>query len=483
MAIDVKTPSTPGWWLQKLAKKREDRLPRLERLFSYIEGNPPLPKGAEGMRSTYQEIQKIARSNFAEPIITSVTDRISVRAVRTPLAQDIDGDEKAVQIWRDNNLDIELSDVLDNMLGVGDAYMMIGLDPEDDDSVIITGEDPRLVVTIHDPLHQSEVRAGLKMFHDPDQGRDYAYLFLRGDLYEDENGVQRRAKARRFVAFRERRTTAGILRFSASSYEWDTTKGGEEGEELNHHLVPIVRFRNRNGIGEFERHTDTLDRINHGILQRMVISLYQAYRLRAIAVDDDDAPEVDPETNEAVDYDDLLTADPGAFLKIPMGAKLWEGAQADMQGILSAVKDDLLHLMEVTKTPMPAISDSVQQSAEGAANIKEGNTFKTERTQKRAAASLALVFMIAFLCLEDDERAKPGQIRVDYFPATRYSVSEKYDAFSKSGDLPLETRMAEILQFDPERIEMAKAQKLQELLTGDFDGSADTAPAGTSTAP
>src|SRR3546814_12166195 len=188
--------------------------------------------------------------------------------------------------------------------------------------------------------------------------------------------------------------TGRRLRVTPASFEWDEEYGGAEGEELNHRFVPIVRFRNRNGISEFERHTDTLDRINHGILQRMVISLYQAYRLRAIAVDDDDAPETDPDTGQEINYEDLLSSDPGAFIKIPFGAKMWEGAQADLSGILSAVKDDVLYFMETTKTPLPAISDAVQQSAEGAANIKEGNAFKTERTQKRVAASLSPVFLI-----------------------------------------------------------------------------------------
>src|SRR3546814_19282526 len=62
--------------------------------------------------------------------------------------------------------------------------------------------------------------------------------------------------------------TGRRLRFTPASFEWDEEYGGAEGEELNHRFVPIVRFRNRNGISEFERHTDTLDRINHGILQR-----------------------------------------------------------------------------------------------------------------------------------------------------------------------------------------------------------------------
>jgi hypothetical protein len=462
----VQTPNSPGWWLQKLAKKREERLPDLHRLSLYIEGRPPLPKQYEGMRAAYQELAKTARINLAESAVTAVSDRISVRAIRTAVADDFDGDSIAMQIWRENNLDIELADVIENMLGLRDGYMMVGLSPDDPERVIITGEDPRLVVTIHDPVDQSEVRAGLKMFHDPDLGYDFAYLFIRGEAILDAFG-QRTGKfenARRYVAKRARKNgTRGILRFSASGFDWDEDAGGASGEELEHRFVPIVRFRNRNGISEFERHTDTLDRINHGILIRMVIALYQAYRLRAVVVDEDDAPDTDEDGRE-IDYEDVLSSDPGAFLKLPLGAKMWESAQTDLTGILKAVRDDILFFMEETKTPLPAVSDAVQQSAEGAANLKEGNQFKTERTMVRVAASIALVFMIAFLCRGDEDRAKRGSIRTDFNPTSRYSLGEKYDAFSKSSDLPIETRMAETLQFDPERIAIAKAQLQQDAL-------------------
>lgn len=478
MAIDVATVNSPGWWLQKLARKRELQLPRLQELQSYIEGNPPLPEGVKSMRTAYQEIQKTARVNLAESAVTAVSDRIAVRAVRTAAATDFDGDERAMEIYRENNLDIELADVVEKMLGLRNGYMMVGLDPEDDSKLVITGEDPRQVVTIHDPLHQSEVRAGLKMFHDPDLGKDFAYLFLRGEPIRNEDGdpTGEWENARRFVASRPRKTSSGVLRFTASGYDWVEELGGAEGEELNHRFVPIVRFRNRDGISEFERHTDTLDRINHGILQRMVISLYQAYRLRTVSVEEDDAPDTD-ENGQEIDYEDILSSDPGAFIKLPAGAKMWEGAQADLTGILKAVRDDILFFMEETKTPLPAVSDAVQQSAEGAANLKEGNQFKTERTQIRVAASLANVFMIGFLCLEDIDRAKRGAIRVDFKPTQRYSLSEKYDAFSKSGDLPIETRMAETLQFDPELIAIAKAQLLQEaMIAGVVDGGRADAP-------
>lgn len=480
LVIDVRTPETPGWWLAKLAKKREERLPRLQMLARYHEGDPPLPEGAETMRSAYKAFQKSARTNFAELIVGSVLERCAVRAIRTAVAQDADGDSAAWRIWRQNNLDIEFADVLENMLALGDSYMMIGDDLESDDpqAVAITGEDPRQVVTIHDPVRQSEVRAGLKMFHDDDRERDYAYVFVRGEriVERDDAGnviSQRWENARRYVASRPRKTAQarGRLQFQSgvnSTWDWDPEYGGEDGEALNHRYVPIVRFRNRKGVGEFEPHIDILDRINRTLLQKMIIAMYQAFRLRAIRVDDEDAPEIDPDTGQKVDYDDLLTADPGSFLKIPKNAEIWESASTEMTGILSSIKDDLLHLMAVSRTPMSAISDAVNQSAEGATTVKEGQIFKTEDRQNRSGASLALVMMIAFLTIGDEEaiaRAKVEDIRIDWYPGERFSLQQKYDAASKApAGMPLETIYSEVLQFSPETIALAKGQAIAEQL-------------------
>lgn len=479
MSIDIHTPDTPGWWLQKCAKKLYARRDRLNLLAQYHDGNPPLPVGAESARSAYQSFQKKARTNFAELIVGSVRERCSVRAIRTAVAGDTDGDDKAWDMWRDNNLDIEFSDVLENMLALGDGYMIVGLDPDDDQQVVITGEDPRQVVTIHNPARQSEVRAALKLFHDPDEQKDYAFLYVQGGKNEDGS----RANARRYVASRERKSPSKILNFSASSYSWDADFGGVDGEGLNHPVVPVVRFRNRRGIGEFEPHLDVLDRINHTLLQRMVIATYQAFRMHAIRVDDDDMPDEDPETGEVINYDDILTADPGMFLKVPKNAEFWESQQADMQGVLSSIKDDVQHLAAVTRTPLSVVSpDAVNQSAEGASLIKEGQIFKTEDKQKRAAASLALVFSIAFLCLEDPERALKQKIVIDWSPAERFSLQQKFDAASKAPkSLAGETVMSEVLQFTPETIALNRERRIDDAIVEALNGSASTPAPSTAT--
>ena len=45
---------------------------------------------------------------------------------------------------------------------------------------------------------------------------------------------------------------------------------------------PVVRFPNRGGLAEFEKHQDLIDRIRFGILQRMVLVVMQVFRQRAL---------------------------------------------------------------------------------------------------------------------------------------------------------------------------------------------------------
>jgi hypothetical protein len=459
----------------KLAKKLQARRPRLQNLANYHEGDPPLPSGNKNVQSAYEAIQKKARTNFAELIVGSVRERCSVRTIRTALGIEQAGDERAWEIWRDNNLDIEFADVLENMLALGDSYMIVGLDPDDTEKVIITGEDPRQVVTIHDPARQSVVRAAAKFYHDPDEMKDFAYLYLAG--YRDADGEEH--NARRFIATRDRKSAARTFQFSAAGYTWDEDAGGEEGEELNHMHVPVVRFRNRRGVGEFEPHTDILDRINHTLLMRMVITQYQAFKQRALQVDEDDMPDED-EKGRQIDYEDVFTADPGAWLKIPFNSKVWESTQADLTGVLSSIKDDVQHLAAVTRTPLSVVSpDAVNQSAEGSALIKEGQVFKTEDKQKRAAASLVLVFWLAFLTLEDKDRAEKSKIVVDWAPAERFSLQQKYSAASQAptAGVPTETIFSDILQMSPEKIAIAKNQRMDDALQGLINGPANPAPA------
>lgn len=448
--IDVKTPDSPGWWLQKCHRKLQDRLPRLEKLHSYRAGDPPLAKRSEVEKQAFREFQKTGRLNMADALVSSVTERMTVRAIRTAQGATQAGDSIAWDLFTTNQLAVELPDVLDNMLGLGDGYMFIGVNPNvtgapTAEDVWITAEDPRQAVTIHDPVRQSSVRAGAKFFHDPDEQMDYAYLYRPGVVY---------------VAKRARKSGAKTASFSPSSWDWDEGRGGEQGMPLPDGLgdvVGVVRFRNRKGVAEFEPHLDVLDRLNHGILQRMVIVTMQAFRQRALKGDlpqhyPADWPE-EALRGQKIDYDDIFVSSPDALWLIPGAAEIWESAQAEIQGVLSAVQDDLKHLAAASRRPFWIFAPD-NQSANGADRANEGLVFATEDRETRAGQALAQVISIALRFMGETERAAVGKIAVDWMPSERYGLSTKAEAARASKEAGMSSRfiLENVWQATPEEI-------------------------------
>ena len=466
--IDVKTPDSPGWWLQKCHRKLQDRLPRLNKLHSYRAGDPPLAKRSEVEKQAFREFQKTGRLNMADALVSSVTERMAVRAIRTAQGATQAGDSVAWDVFTANQLAVELPDVLDNMLGLGDGYMFIGVDPAAGDrptaeQVWITAEDPRQAVTIHDPVRQSQVRAGAKFFHDPDEQMDYAYLHRPGVVY---------------VAKRARKSGAKSASFSPSSWDWDESRGGEEGMRLPEALrdvVGVVRFRNRKGVAEFEPHLDVLDRLNHGILQRMVIVTMQAFRQRALK---GDMPTHYPADwadeslrGQKIDYDEIFVSSPDALWLLPGGADIWESAQAEIQGVLSAVQDDLKHLAAASRRPFWIFAPD-NQSANGADRANEGLVFATEDRETRAGQALAQVISIALRFMGETERAAVGKITVDWMPPERYGLSTKATAAQAAKAAGMSSRfiLENVWQATPEEIAIeeqnAAADQLSVALLG-----------------
>lgn len=462
--IDVTTPESPGWWLQKCYRKLyTERLPRLERLDAYRRGNPPTPKRSEIEKRAAQEMQRVSRLNVAETLSSSITERMTVRAIRTAAEGTQAGDSMAWQMFRLNGLEVELPDVLDNMCGLGDGYMIVGVDPSvsgtpEPGQIQITAEDPRQVVTIHDPVRQSRVRAGAKFYHDPDLEADFAYLHLPGKIH---------------VATRPRKSTVkGSVRFSAGSWSWDEDRGGESGMSLPAGLedvVGIVRFRNRHGVAEFEPHIDTLDRINHVILQRVVIVTMQAFRQRALKGDfpshyPADWPE-EAKRGQKIDYDELFISSPDAMWLIPGASEVWESAQTDVQGVLSAVQDDLKQLAVASRRPFWIFAPD-NQSASGADKANEGLTFAVEDRMTRAGQALAQVMSIGFRFMGLDDRAALDKIAVDWMPAERYGLATKATAASaaKMAGHSMKFILENVWQATPEQIAIEEQQVASDQL-------------------
>jgi hypothetical protein len=195
---------------------------------------------------------------------------------------------------------------------------------------VVTAEDPRQVITRHDPLTDDVVDA-LKLYRDEIAGLDVAYVYLPGKCPGGDPQDLAGALATR--------------RFGWADWDWDEDRSADLPAGFED-VVPVVRFRNRDGVSEFERHIDVLDRINRSLLRGLVVMTYQAFKQRAVS---GDLPERRERRQDQLQ--DLLKAGPDALWLLPPDAKIWESGQVDMNPIISFAKNDVLFLAAVTRTP------------------------------------------------------------------------------------------------------------------------------------
>lgn len=442
MAVDTTELESPGWWLQYLYCKLDVERRRIVPLLERFEGEAPFLVDADpAAAESYRRFRRKARTNWAELVVEAVRKRMRIQGFRTGADADANGDEKAFEVFRTSGMKAALPDTLTSMLATGIGYQLVGQD--DDETVVVTDEDPLEVVTQQDPMRPRTVAAAMKLFHDPIAQLDYAYLYLPGRVH---------------VATRERATTARTcdrpVRFAATGFDWADDRGGEAGEEVPFDQVPVVPFRNRRGAGEFERHLDLLDRIDMQVFERLVIAAIEAYRQRAfIGTPDED------ENGKPINWDEILTADPGAVWRLPKDSEVWESAQADLQQLLSAVKDDVKALGSVTATPMHIlIPDLAGGSAESATLLREEHQFKTDDRIELATEPAVDVMSLALTLAGEPKRADRAKLEVLWTPTELIPLTERAAAGAQAQDIPFRSRMIHVWGFTPAQVDIMESE-------------------------
>lgn len=440
---------TPEWWLNRLAHRLDLVRPRIAHLRRYLDGDAPLPEGAEGCKEAYKKFQRKARTNLAELVVDAVVERMVPGGFLVGDSNQDDNDAR--RIWKANRLEVWSVDVHRDMVGLRSGYVCV---QPGEDGVEITHERPEQVITEHDPARPDRRRAGLKVYRDEVAQLDFAYVHHR-----DGGAAYVTPFAREF-----KNASDGLPQPIL------TVAGGWEqiGETRPTGLrnIAIVPFMNRGGLGEFETHTDVLDRINWVILQRLVIIAMQAYRQRAIKTQDGQPlPETD-EDGKPIDYGELLKPGPGAVWELPPGADLWESAQTDIQQVLQAAKDDIRDLAAVTRTPLGMlIPDGQNQSAAGASYAREGLVFKTEDRTRRAGPSWSEVLRLALALERDVTEDEIPQVDIEWMPPDRPSMAERYDSLTKAGaDVPWRSKMTDILGFDGDKVDRMATERVEDAM-------------------
>lgn len=464
MPIDIKTPppsglaqeTGAGWWMHRLARKLYDakRAKRLDDLDARWRGEPPLPEGASSWRPAFRAFQKQSRLNLAALLVESCRNRMTPRGVRTSADGDTTGDSEAWRIWQRAYMPLVEPEVHRLMLRFGESFALTSPVDPDTKVPVVTAEDPRYVVSEQDPLQPWRTVAGLKIYRDSISGEDVALLYRPGRL-----DVAVRPFDRPDLLVEDPRPS----RFSAD-WEWSA----ERSKILPPGMMPLVRFENHEGVAEFERHVDLLDRINAEILRLMVITQLQAFRQRGmqgLPMKGDDGKDID--------WTGMFEADPGSLWAIPPDVEVWESQTVDITPILVGVRDALRQLAAVTATTMTTLDPSGEnQSAEGAANSKEGQTFKVLDRITLATPRWSTVMRNNFLWMAEaaaDEAAREEALRradldgisLIWDKPDKPSLSERASAATQAAaaGVPWRTIMIEIMDFSPDQVDRMEIER------------------------
>lgn len=460
---EVGEQPSPDWFLISMLKEIYSSKRRFDRLRLYVEGNPPKPEtpGATQTQDSWKEFEAFrekSRTNYAEQIIGACVDRTTVQGFRTAADRDTDGDKEARKIWDANDLDVKGDKAISDSYTYGKGYLLA--DPL---SKKARHYQPWQALVVEDAAE--DPRAGVCIEHSPTEGRDYAYLYMR-DVDSDGVGT---GKVFVHIAVRDRDQRSATARGSsfdreiplttAISQRWTWWKTAVTTLEM----IPLIDFPNRDGWGEFEKHTDVLDRINHMLLQRVVVATMQAFKQRGIK---GTFKSHDKDGNK-IDYNELFPSDPAALWLLPPDAEIWESGTTTLQDLLSAVKDDVRDLASVTRTPMNYFSsDSGNQSATGSELQNDSYLLKIRDRKQRMRGRWRRFMSIMFEINGDTSRAKLDELDVIWMPSDNVAITDRYSAASqaKALGLSLRTIMREVLNYAPEDIEVAELEMIAETL-------------------
>jgi hypothetical protein len=437
-------------WTRTTSKNLRVR-PGLELLYDYWQGNPPLSSVQKAMADHVREFIRIGRLNIAGLLVSSPGARLEITGFHTAHADDEQGDAVSARLMRATEYKLMARDLHDFAFSMGDGYSIVTPPKSPGEGLpYATAEDPRQVITAHDPV-TNRARYALKVYRDDWDEADFAYVFF-------PDGVVRRAIVKGRTSI-----TEGPFRADLDRWNWDTSYGDNGFETMPEGRFPVVRFRNRHGIGEFEQHLDSLDRINDKITNEWFTSKMQAFRQRAVK----GLPDKDEDGNDA-DYDGLFTASPDEMWQVPDGVEFWESQPIDMGPIVSAIQKDLERLAAVTSQPLHTITpDAANGSAEGAALMREEHVYKVQDRRDRLTPSHAEVMglLMTFGGHAHGDHDERSTIDPIWGPLERYSIATKASAAAQlDGKYPLEAIWTEVMQEPHERIPLLRQQMARQRL-------------------
>lgn len=458
-------PQSPAWWFKTLAHQLQDRRngrrqgrlwtrgqvdrrglrPGLDLLSDYLEGDPPLLKVAKGWEEQFREVVRLGKLNPAPLIVQAKSNRLKLLGFRTSAVSDDIGDSAARDIMRANDMVVKTREIHEFAMTYADGYSMVTPPAGRRKFSLITAEDPRETITADDAA-TGETLAALKLYRDDYDSADIAHLYVLEDN-GDVSHYEAHAPGRTHI-------TATSFRLS-ERWMWVGDNEDSTTPVVRDALprMPIIRYKNRLGRGEFETHLTHLDRINDQIMNKVVIGKIQAFRQMAIkGLPDKRFEMVDGKRVEVdIDYTGVFQAAPGSLWQLPAEAELWQSQSTDVGPIRQAIKDDLEQLAAMTQTSLPSITpDAASGSAEGAALMRESEVGAASTIRDYFTGPHVRTMSVAFEFQGEKERADVTKLEALWGPIERYSLAERGAAAAQAAtSLPVEAIRRDIWQYEP----------------------------------
>lgn len=427
MLTEAQVPGTDDWYLVQIATEMGAGFERLAMLESYDEGTFVVDTQADpAVQEAYKRFANRARLTFGSTIVDQTVGRMNLRGFRTAAEDDANGDAEADRLMRLNHFTRQFREMQRKKTLHGRAFFVVGHD--DAGEPFVTMRDGWQVGVRMNALRPWVVDAAVILTRDDVLELDIITL-LR--LSESGEPYMR-------VAVKETKETTfpndGTQWAPGTEWDWQATAA------LPFDRIPVVPFQNPDGLGEFEKHIDSLDRITEDILERLTITAMQAFRQRAIETGEEGLPEYYPEghekAGEQINYDEIYKGGPAALWLLPKGAKIWESAPVDPASLTEPEKKDLEHLAGISATPLYAFNPDVEGSAEGAKLQRE--TIRTKIVDRRQLddEALAIAMSLIFQAYGDQSRADPSEITTIWGPieyVSKADVSEAARAAKQAG--------------------------------------------------
>lgn len=463
--------------VESLLEEIYHRRDYIEDFRAYLQGAPlgnEFELNEEQGFNGLEQLRDMSRNNYAKLIVSATTDRLGIDGASTAAANDEFGDVRVAELFDRDDMGTRAQEAMSLACGYRTSYLYV--DQLTKRQSVIPPTNAAVISDV-----SGEPVAAIVLKRERALQRDTMHVYVRkvNELTgEAEGDTHLFIATREIESYTEHISKSDFSQIKVTEHDSEIplSHGIKSGWEwwkkvpVKVSRIPVTPLKDKDGENEFENYTDTIDRINHMIFQRVVIATMQAFRQRAIS---GDFPEEDPVTGAKIDYEAMFASGPAQMWTLPENAKMWESQPTQFQDITEAIKADERALAAQSYTPMNYLSDNVNLSAEGSSLQRENYISKIEDRRRRFGSRWARHLSILFETEGDTERSDVYSLKILWQPISTDSLTSKTAAFAslRSQGVAMRTAWRIAMGLTPQEIQKAEDERLEETLTQNLTSS------------